>query len=156
MCNDKIKVKEIKFLDGIEREFALETFPSGKTLKIDDVSFRIVKNNGVGIYLRPTDEGRVLYGREDREKMTTRFIQGNQILEESLYGDIERHLALPIETLDVSVRLLGILKDADCKTLKDVVSKNEEHFRKLRGFGRLSCIELSNAIATKGFMFDQK
>lgn len=150
MRNDRKKVKKINFLDGIEREFALDTFPKGKTLKIDDISFKVVKNNGVGIYLRPTDEGRVPYGREDRDKMTTRFIQGNEILEESLYRDVEELLDLPISELDIYAGTLNPLMVAEFKSIRDITKCTKNDLLKFRRFGRKALEDLQKRLHAKG------
>lgn len=54
----------------------------------------------------------------------------------------ESILSMPIELMDVSVRLRNCLKAADCKTVGDVVKHDKIHFIKQRNFGKRSLSEL--------------
>lgn len=54
----------------------------------------------------------------------------------------ESILSMPIELMDVSVRLRNCLKAAECKTVGDVVKYDKIHFLKQRNFGKRSLSEL--------------
>lgn len=56
----------------------------------------------------------------------------------------ESILSMPIELMDVSVRLRNCLKAAGCETVGDIVKHDKIHFLKLRNFGKRSLSELES------------
>jgi len=56
-------------------------------------------------------------------------------------------LDMSVKELSIYVRTANCLIDADCKTLRDVVKHSEKELLKLRKFGKLSLVDLKEALA---------
>ena len=65
-------------------------------------------------------------------------------------GELEGVLARPIDALDLSVRNINTLKNANIHTLRDLVSKSEKDMLDAKGFGRKSLEELQEALGKMG------
>ncbi len=72
--------------------------------------------------------------------------------EEALYAK----LRLPISELELSVRSSNCLKDANIKTISDLVRKTEEELLGFRNFGRKSLTEIDEILRTMGISLGMK
>ena len=59
-------------------------------------------------------------------------------------------LSRSVDELELSVRSYNCLKNADIKTIGDLVSKNESEMLKTKNFGRKSLNEIKDILAEMG------
>ncbi len=71
-------------------------------------------------------------------------------------GEEESILDREIETLDLSIRSLNCLKNADIKTLRDLVSRTEASMTEIRNFGEKSLAEVREKLEALGLGFGMK
>ncbi|NOZ78194.1 MAG: DNA-directed RNA polymerase subunit alpha [Acidobacteria bacterium] len=71
-------------------------------------------------------------------------------------GEEESILDREIETLDLSIRSLNCLKNADIKTLRDLVSRTEANMTEIRNFGEKSLKEVREKLEALGLGFGMK
>ncbi len=71
-------------------------------------------------------------------------------------GEEESILDREIETLDLSIRSLNCLKNADIKTLRDLVSRSEASMTEIRHFGEKSLAEVREKLEALGLGFGMK
>ena len=62
-------------------------------------------------------------------------------------------LAKPIEELDLSVRSANCLKNANIRTLGDLVQRTEREMLSTKNFGRKSLDEIKDVLASLGLSF---
>ena len=78
---------------------------------------------------------------------------GDQPLEgagESATSSINEHLDKSVEELELSVRSYNCLKNANIRTLRELVQKTEGEMLKTKNFGRKSLNEIKEILATMG------
>jgi DNA-directed RNA polymerase subunit alpha len=66
------------------------------------------------------------------------------------------HLDKSVEELELSVRSYNCLKNANIRTLRDLVSKTEAEMLKTKNFGRKSLNEIKDILATMGLSLGMK
>jgi len=62
-------------------------------------------------------------------------------------------LSKPIEELDLSVRSANCLKNANIRTLGDLVQRTEREMLSTKNFGRKSLDEIKDVLASLGLSF---
>jgi DNA-directed RNA polymerase subunit alpha len=62
-------------------------------------------------------------------------------------------LAKPIEELDLSVRSANCLKNANIRTLGDLVQRSEREMLSTKNFGRKSLDEIKDVLSSLGLSF---
>ena len=65
-------------------------------------------------------------------------------------------LKLPISELELSVRSVNCLREAEIKTLVDLVEKTENQMLAYRNFGKKSLVEISNLLKSMGLSLGMK
>ena len=65
-------------------------------------------------------------------------------------------LKLPISELELSVRSVNCLREAEIKTLADLVEKTENQMLAYRNFGKKSLVEISNLLKSMGLSLGMK
>lgn len=66
---------------------------------------------------------------------------------------IRKMLKQPVDSLELSVRSANCLKDANIKSVADLVRHNEEELLNFKNFGRKSYLELAEKLEGKGLEF---
>jgi DNA-directed RNA polymerase subunit alpha len=66
---------------------------------------------------------------------------------------LQEMLAKPIEELDLSVRSANCLKNANIRTLGDLVQRTEREMLSTKNFGRKSLDEIKDVLASLGLSF---
>ncbi|MBK6766143.1 MAG: DNA-directed RNA polymerase subunit alpha [bacterium] len=66
---------------------------------------------------------------------------------------IRKLLRKPVEDLELSVRSANCLKEAQIRTIADLVRKDENEMLRFKNFGRKSLIELNEILKTKSLHF---
>ncbi len=91
----------------------------------------------------------VAYGQLPEEEEQEEEIS---VEEETLYSK----LRLPISELELSVRSSNCLKDANIKTIGDLVKKQEGELLEFRNFGKKSLTEISDLLKAMGLSLGMK
>ncbi|MBF0618877.1 MAG: DNA-directed RNA polymerase subunit alpha [Candidatus Omnitrophica bacterium] len=91
----------------------------------------------------------VAYGQLPEEEEEEEEISAE---EESLYAK----LRLPISELELSVRSSNCLKEANIKTISDLVKKTEEELLNFRNFGKKSLTEIGEILKAMGLALGMK
>ena len=69
---------------------------------------------------------------------------------DALPGASNEHLDKSVEELELSVRSYNCLKNANIRTLRELVQKTEGEMLKTKNFGRKSLNEIKDILATMG------
>jgi len=69
---------------------------------------------------------------------------------------VNEHLDKSVEELELSVRSYNCLKNANIKTLRELVQKSEGDMLKTKNFGRKSLTEIKDILATMGLSFGMR
>lgn len=91
----------------------------------------------------------VAYGQLPEEEVEEEEISAE---EEALYGK----LRLPISELELSVRSSNCLKDANIKTIGDLVKRQESELLEFRNFGKKSLTEIQDILKAMGLSLGMK
>ncbi len=75
---------------------------------------------------------------------------------ESAMGDLLERLRTPVEELELSVRSANCLKNANIKTIGDLVQKTESEMLKTKNFGRKSLNEIKELLGEMGLELGMK
>lgn len=78
---------------------------------------------------------------------------GDQALEgggDTVPASVNEHLDKSVEELELSVRSYNCLKNANIRTLRELVQKSEGDMLKTKNFGRKSLAEIKDILATMG------
>jgi DNA-directed RNA polymerase subunit alpha len=87
------------------------------------------------------------------------FEEGPEEIEEAIDHDAERlveNLKRSVEELELSVRSYNCLKNADIKTIGELVQKSEGEMLKTKNFGRKSLNEIKEMLSDMGLSFGMK
>lgn len=68
----------------------------------------------------------------------------------NLEGIKNELLDLAVTELDISIKTLKLLRNADLYMLRDLLEKGESFLRKIYGFGPISMLDIKNALHNKG------
>jgi len=71
-------------------------------------------------------------------------------------SDFNRNLLRPVDELELSVRSYNCLKNANIKTIADLVQKTDLEMLKTKNFGRKSLNEIKEILRTMGLNFGMK
>ncbi|MBI5197231.1 MAG: hypothetical protein HZA19_01335 [Nitrospirae bacterium] len=69
---------------------------------------------------------------------------------------IKRNLSRSIEEMELSVRATNCLKNADIRTIIDLVQKTEMDMLKTKNFGKKSLTEIKEMLESMGLRFGMK
>lgn len=94
------------------------------------------------------DHMRIFTGEEER-------ISSEMREEISADGKAEENLDMPIEHLELSVRAYNCLRNADVKTLRELLQKSERELLMTRNFGRKSLNEIKEILSAMGLQLRQ-
>ena len=70
--------------------------------------------------------------------------------------ELKEKLKIPISELELSVRSSNCLKDANIKTIVDLVRKTEEELLDFRNFGKKSLTEIQDILKAMGLNLGMK
>jgi len=71
-------------------------------------------------------------------------------------GEVNEHLLKSVEELELSVRSYNCLKNANIRTLADLVQKTEQEMLRTKNFGRKSLNEIKELILSMGLHFNMR
>jgi DNA-directed RNA polymerase subunit alpha len=71
-------------------------------------------------------------------------------------GEVSEHLMKSVEELELSVRSYNCLKNANIRTLADLVQKTEQEMLRTKNFGRKSLNEIKEIIISLGLHFNMR
>jgi len=71
-------------------------------------------------------------------------------------GEVNEHLLKSVEELELSVRSYNCLKNANIRTLADLVQKTEQEMLRTKNFGRKSLNEIKEIIHSLGLHFNMR
>ena len=71
-------------------------------------------------------------------------------------GEFNEHLLKSVEELELSVRSYNCLKNANIRTLADLVQKTEQEMLRTKNFGRKSLNEIKELILSMGLHFNMR
>jgi DNA-directed RNA polymerase subunit alpha len=71
-------------------------------------------------------------------------------------GEVNEHLLKSVEELELSVRSYNCLKNANIRTLSDLVQKTEQEMLRTKNFGRKSLNEIKELIISMGLHFNMR
>jgi DNA-directed RNA polymerase subunit alpha len=71
-------------------------------------------------------------------------------------GEVNEHLLKSVEELELSVRSYNCLKNANIRTLADLVQKTEQEMLRTKNFGRKSLNEIKEIIQSLGLHFNMR
>ncbi|MCD6134128.1 MAG: DNA-directed RNA polymerase subunit alpha [Candidatus Omnitrophica bacterium] len=119
----------------------LEVFTNGSIEPKDAVVYAAtVFNRHLGLF---TGLGEIIE-EEEEEELTSE--------EKAIY----EKLKLPVSEIELSVRSANCLREAEIKTLADLVSKTEQDLLAFRNFGRKSLDEIVSLLKTMGLSLGMK
>ncbi|NIZ40230.1 DNA-directed RNA polymerase subunit alpha [Entomospira entomophila] len=106
-----------------------------------------IKTNGV---IRPSDAlAEAAKIMKDHLSVFINFDESSVAEIEEIDEDehlLRDYLDTPVEQLELSVRSSNCLKNADIRTLKDLVSRSEDEIAKTRNFGKKSLLEIKDKL----------
>jgi DNA-directed RNA polymerase subunit alpha len=71
-------------------------------------------------------------------------------------GELNEHLIKSVEELELSVRSYNCLKNANIRTLADLVQRTEQEMLRTKNFGRKSLNEIKEIIVSMGLHFNMR
>jgi DNA-directed RNA polymerase subunit alpha len=71
-------------------------------------------------------------------------------------GEVNEHLLKSVEELELSVRSYNCLKNANIRTLAELVQKTEQEMLRTKNFGRKSLNEIKEIILSLGLHFNMR
>ena len=93
----------------------------------------------------------------DHLRIFSAFETRGEAIEEAMAPEVDPRLAemlaKPIEELDLSVRSANCLKNANIRTLGDLVQRTEREMLSTKNFGRKSLDEIKDVLASLGLSF---
>ncbi len=93
----------------------------------------------------------------DHLRIFSSFESKGELVEEAAAPEVDPRLAellsKPIEELDLSVRSANCLKNANIRTLGDLVQRTEREMLSTKNFGRKSLDEIKDVLANMGLSF---
>jgi DNA-directed RNA polymerase subunit alpha len=116
----------------------LEIWTDGSVSPVDSVSYAasILKNH-LGIFITKEEEP----SEEEAPEVGDEWIRIHELLKRS------------VDELELSVRSSNCLRNAEIKTIGDLVRKTESDMLKFRNFGRKSLKEISDILNSMGLHF---
>ncbi|NIZ19695.1 DNA-directed RNA polymerase subunit alpha [Entomospira culicis] len=106
-----------------------------------------IKTNGI---IRPSDAlAEAAKIMKDHLSIFINFDESSVAEVEEIDEDeflLREYLETPVEQLELSVRSSNCLKNAEIRTLKDLVSRSEDEIAKTRNFGKKSLLEIKDKL----------
>jgi DNA-directed RNA polymerase subunit alpha len=97
---------------------------------------------------------------EEEIPATTEDIEQAAVYSDDFYeeepGEVNEHLLKSVEELELSVRSYNCLKNANIRTLAELVQKTEQEMLRTKNFGRKSLNEIKEIIHTMGLHFNMR
>lgn len=158
---DAIAIDAI-FTPIIKANFEVENTRVGQRTDYDRLVFKIWTNGGIN----PKEA--MLYGANILQRHLDVFVSYGQLPEEEEEEEeisaeeqaLYEKLRLPISELELSVRSANCLKDANIKTIAELVKKTESELLTFRNFGKKSLTEINDLLKVMninlGMKIDQK
>ena len=151
------------FTPVIKVNFYVENTRVGQRTDYDRLILEIVTNGAV------TPKDSLLYASNILQRHLDIFVNFGQLPEEEEEAEAEmtpeeaslyEKLRLPISELELSVRSSNCLKEANIKTIADLVKKTEEEMLAFKNFGKKSLSEVKGLLdgmnLNLGMQFDPK
>jgi DNA-directed RNA polymerase subunit alpha len=138
--------------------YYVENTRVGQRTDYDRLIFEIWTNGGVN----PKEA--MLYGANIMQRHLDVFVSYGQLPEEEEEEEeisaeeqaLYDRLRLPISELELSVRSANCLKDANIKTIADLVKKAESELLTFRNFGKKSLTEINDLLRVMGLHLGMK
>ncbi|MCA9406122.1 MAG: DNA-directed RNA polymerase subunit alpha [Candidatus Omnitrophica bacterium] len=135
--------------------FEVENTRVGQRTDYDKVVLEIWTNGGI------SPKEALLYGANILQRHLDVFVSYGQLPEEdeeeeevsAEEQELYEKLRLPISELELSVRSANCLKDANIKTIAELVKKPESELLNFRNFGKKSLVEIEELLQDKGLTF---
>jgi DNA-directed RNA polymerase subunit alpha len=154
---DTIAVDSI-FTPIVKVNFTVENTRVGQRTDYDRLVVEIWTNGGIN----PKEA--MLYGSNILQRHLDVFVSYGQLpeeeeIEEEISAEeqaLYEKLRLPISELELSVRSATCLKEANIKTIADLVKKTEAELLSFRNFGKKSLTEIGDLIKVMGLSLGMK
>lgn len=138
--------------------FGVENTRVGQRTDYDRLVVEITTNGGV------SPKEAMLYGANILQRHLDVFVSYGQLPEEEEEEEeisieeqaLYEKLRLPISELELSVRSANCLKDANIKTISELVRKTESELLTFRNFGKKSLTEINDLLKVMGIHLGMK
>ena len=138
--------------------YYVENTRVGQRTDYDKLSLEICTNGGI----EPKEA--LLYGANILQRHLDVFVSYGQLPEEEEEEEeisaeeeaVYEKLRLPISELELSVRSANCLKDANIKTIAELVKKTESELLSFRNFGKKSLTEINDLLRVMGLHLGMK
>jgi len=131
--------------------YKVENARLGRATDYERLILEVWTNGAVG------PEDAISLGAQLLQEHMTIFLVGEKAVAELAVADVEEEsdelasvLARDIDELDLSVRSINTLKNANVHTVRDLVARSEKDMLEAKGFGRKSLEELADALGKVG------
>ena len=138
-------------------KYHVEDFRVEQKTDYEKLVFDIVSDGSITPQDALTDAARILihhFMLFSDERIT---LEADEIAKTETYDEESLHMRQLLKTklidMDLSVRALNCLKEAEVDTLGDLVSFNKNDLMKFRNFGKKSLTELEELVMLKGLSF---
>ncbi len=146
------------FTPIVKVNFGVENTRVGQRTDYDRLIFEIWTNGAIN----PKEA--MLYGSNILQRHLDVFVSYGQLPEEEEEEEeisaeeqaLYEKLRLPISELELSVRSANCLKDANIKTISDLVRKQESELLSFRNFGKKSLSEIGDLLKVMGLQLGMK
>jgi len=141
------------FTPVIKVNFGVEATRVGQRTDYDKLILEIATNGAIA----PKDA--ILYASNILQRHLDIFVNYGQLPEEEAEEEAEmspeeialyEKLRLPISELELSVRSANCLREANIKTIADMVKQSEDEMLGLKNFGKKSLTEIKGLLAAMG------
>ncbi len=136
--------------------YSVEAARLGQTTDYDKLILDVWTNGCI----KPQDAiGQAAKIMKDHMQIFINFEEGPDVVEEvpnPADARIEENLKRSVEELELSVRSYNCLKNADIKTIGELVQKTEGEMLKTKNFGRKSLNEIKEILSEMGLSFGMK
>ncbi|MDP8213523.1 MAG: DNA-directed RNA polymerase subunit alpha [Candidatus Zapsychrus exili] len=154
---DSIAVDSI-FTPIVKANFSVENTRVGQRTDYDKLILEIWTNGGI------SPKEALLYGANILQRHLDVFVSYGQLPEEEEEEEeisseevaLYEKLRLPISELELSVRSANCLKDANIKTIAELVKKAESELLTFRNFGKKSLTEINDLLKIMGLHLGMK
>ena len=146
------------FTPIVKVNFLVENTRVGQRTDYDKLIVEIWTNGGI------SPKEALLYGANILQRHLDVFVSYGQLPEEEEEEEeitaeeqaLYEKLRLPISELELSVRSANCLKEANIKTIADLVKKTETELLNFRNFGKKSLSEISDLLKAMGLSLAMK
>jgi len=138
-------------------KYSIENFRVEQKTDYEKLVFEIITDGSINPKDALTEAAKTLihhFMLFSDERIT---LEADEIAQTETYDEESLHMRQLLKTklidMDLSVRALNCLKDAEVDTLGDLVSFNKNDLMKFRNFGKKSLTELEELVDVKGLNF---